>query len=65
MQRRPMKGIVFNLLEDVVCTAHGHDVWDELLDQAELDGVHVAGQATTMRRWTRGGCRDCAVALRR
>ena len=37
-----MKGIIFNLLEDVVVTAHGDDVWDELLDQAELDGVYTS-----------------------
>ncbi len=37
-----MKGIIFNLLEDVVVTAHGDAVWDELLDQAELDGVYTS-----------------------
>ena len=37
-----MKGIIFNLLEDVVVSAHGEDVWDELLEAAEVDGVYTS-----------------------
>lgn len=37
-----MKGIVFNLLEQVVSTAHGEDVWDQLLDDAGVDGVYTS-----------------------
>ena len=37
-----MKGIIFNLLEDVVVAAHGEDVWDGLLEQADLDGVYTS-----------------------
>lgn len=37
-----MKGIIFNLLEDVVVAAHGDALWDELLDQANLDGVYTS-----------------------
>ena len=37
-----MKGIIFNLLEDVVVETHGDVVWDALLEQAELDGVYTS-----------------------
>lgn len=37
-----MKGIIFNLLEEVVTQAHGADVWDQLLDAAQLDGVFTS-----------------------
>jgi hypothetical protein len=37
-----MKGVVFNLLQDVVSAAHGEDVWDDLLDDAGLDGVYTS-----------------------
>lgn len=37
-----MKGIIFNLLEDVVVAAHGDAVWDELLDQADLNGIYTS-----------------------
>lgn len=33
-----MKGIVFNLLEEVVRREHGEDTWDALLDSAGVDG---------------------------
>jgi hypothetical protein len=33
-----MKGIVFNLLEDVVTEQLGPDTWDQLLEAAQLDG---------------------------
>jgi hypothetical protein len=37
-----MKGIVFNLLEEVVSTAHGDAAWDLLLDKADLDGAYTS-----------------------
>ena len=37
-----MKGIVFNLLEEVVIAHHGEDVWDTLLDEAELSGAYTS-----------------------
>lgn len=37
-----MKGIIFNLLEDVVVEAHGERTWDGLLDAAGLDGVYTS-----------------------
>ena len=33
-----MKGIVFNLLEQVVTDAHGVAAWEDLLDDAGVDG---------------------------
>lgn len=35
-----MKGIVFNLLEQLVAREHGEDAWDALLDASGLDGVY-------------------------
>ncbi len=37
-----MKGIVFNLLEDVVTAAHGAETWDALLAGAGLDGAYTS-----------------------
>jgi hypothetical protein len=37
-----MKGIVFNLLEEVVSREYGEDTWDKLLDAAKLDGVYTS-----------------------
>ena len=37
-----MKGIVFNLLEDVVTRKHGAATWDALLDAADLDGAYTS-----------------------
>lgn len=37
-----MKGIVFNLLEEVVTREHGAGTWDALLDAAELDGAYTS-----------------------
>jgi hypothetical protein len=37
-----MKGIVFNLLEQVVSRHHSEDVWDDLLDAAGLDGAYTS-----------------------
>jgi hypothetical protein len=37
-----MKGIVFNLLEEVVIRHHGPEAWDALLDGAGLDGAYTS-----------------------
>ena len=37
-----MKGVIFNLLEEVVSTAQGERAWDDLLDAAGLDGVYTS-----------------------
>jgi hypothetical protein len=37
-----MKGIVFNLLEDVVTRAHGADTWDALIDAAGVTGSYTS-----------------------
>ncbi|MDX2057779.1 MAG: heme NO-binding domain-containing protein [Gemmatimonadales bacterium] len=37
-----MKGIVFNLLEDVVTAEYGADVWDDLLAAADADGAYTS-----------------------
>lgn len=37
-----MKGVIFNLLEDVVANTYGDRMWDELLEQADLDGVYTS-----------------------
>ena len=37
-----MKGIVFNLLEQVVTAEHGEDAWDRVLDGAGLEGAYTA-----------------------
>ena len=37
-----MKGIVFNLLEEVVVDTHGEEVWDTLLDAAGLSGAYTS-----------------------
>ena len=37
-----MKGIVFNLLEQLVVEEYGDETWEALLDSAELDGVYTS-----------------------
>jgi hypothetical protein len=37
-----MKGIVFNLLEEVIRREHGESTWDTLLDAAELEGAYTS-----------------------
>jgi hypothetical protein len=37
-----VKGIVFNLLEQVVTQEHGEDTWEALLDAAGLDGSYTS-----------------------
>lgn len=37
-----MKGVIFNLLEDVVSEHHGDAAWDDLLAAAECDGIYTS-----------------------
>jgi len=37
-----VKGIVFNLLEQVVARDFGEDTWDALLEESGLDGVYTS-----------------------
>ena len=37
-----VKGIVFNLIEEIVVREHGDDTWDALLDGAELNGAYTS-----------------------
>jgi len=37
-----VKGIIFNLLEDVVTAEHGVEEWEQVLDRAGLDGSYTA-----------------------
>lgn len=37
-----VKGVVFNLLEQIVIREHGEDAWDELLDSAGLEGSYTS-----------------------
>jgi len=37
-----VKGIIFNLLEDVVTAEHGVEQWEDVLDCAGLDGSYTA-----------------------
>ncbi|HLI48079.1 MAG TPA: heme NO-binding domain-containing protein [Chthonomonas sp.] len=36
-----MKGIVFNLLESVVCSQFGEDTWDDILEESQVHGVYT------------------------
>jgi len=37
-----VKGIIYNLLEEVVSDEHGEDTWDALVDAAGVDGVYTS-----------------------
>jgi hypothetical protein len=39
---QPVKGIVFNLLEQVVTRDHGENTWDDLLSSAGLTGAYTS-----------------------
>jgi hypothetical protein len=39
---RGLKGIIFNLFEQVITHQHGEDVWDDVLDAAGLEGVYTS-----------------------
>lgn len=37
-----MKGVIFNVLEEVVVEQFGASIWDELLDATDLDGAYTS-----------------------
>lgn len=37
-----MKGVIFNLLEEIVTREYGEDAWDALFEAAQLDGVYTS-----------------------
>lgn len=37
-----MKGVIFNVVEEVVTDVYGSDTWDDLLDAAAADGAYTA-----------------------
>lgn len=37
-----MKGIIFNLLEEIVRENYGEETWDTLLEAADLDGIYTS-----------------------
>lgn len=37
-----MKGVIFNVVEEVVLELFDADTWDDLLDEADLDGAYTA-----------------------
>jgi hypothetical protein len=37
-----MKGVIFNLVEEVIVASYGEDTWDTLLDAASLDGSYTS-----------------------
>ncbi len=37
-----MKGVIFNLLEEAVTVEFGSDTWEDLLDDAGLDGAYTS-----------------------
>jgi hypothetical protein len=37
-----MKGVIFNLLEEVMTELHGDEAWDSLLLAAESDGIYTS-----------------------
>jgi hypothetical protein len=37
-----VKGIIFNLVEEVVTAEHGEDTWDLLLEDSELEGAYTS-----------------------
>ena len=41
-----MKGVVFNILEEMVETNYGMEVWNDILDEAkQTEGIFIAGQS--------------------
>ena len=37
-----MKGVIFNLVEDVVRREHGDDVWDDVVDESGVTGAYTS-----------------------
>lgn len=59
-----MKGIVFNLLQEVVSRSYGEDTWDQLLDAAGLDGSYTSlGNYPDAELFALVGAASSALAL--
>ena len=37
-----MKGIIFNLAEEVLVSAHGEQVWDDVLEASDVEGAYTS-----------------------
>lgn len=37
-----MKGLIFNIVEEIITELYDADTWDDLLDAAEVDGAYTA-----------------------
>ena len=37
-----MKGVVYNVLEEIVSREHGESTWDALLEEAGVDGIYTS-----------------------
>lgn len=62
-----MKGLIFNVLEEVVTDVHGLGAWDDVLDELRLDGAYTAVGSypdeellAILRMLSRGGCPTAA-----
>src|SRR5437879_12104481 len=69
---RPMKGVIFNLLQEVVTRAHGEDVWDSMLDASGLAGAYTSLGSyhdEDLKKLVDAACKACGLshcdALRR
>lgn len=40
-----MKGVIFNVLEEMVIDQCGMQAWNEILDQLVMDGIYTAGES--------------------
>lgn len=40
-----MKGVIFNILEEMVIDRCGLDVWSELLEECQTEGIYTAGES--------------------
>ena len=62
-----MKGIIFNLAEEVVVREHGDDVWDAVLEGAGVTGSYTTSATTRTRTcWPSSRRpRGCSVPRRR
>lgn len=48
-----MKGIIFNLLEEVVADEYGEDTWDDVLARADVDGAFTSLGSYSDEQFTR------------
>ena len=60
-----MKGIIFNLLEEVVSTQLGEDAWDAILDSAGVEGAFYRNLEHRFRRLGRAAVRPAADSRRK